>query len=69
MEHNDIYRIAALIVKSIKSDISEEELKELDTWRDSSKENECLYQRYQNAEYFRERSIRREDGSSERIRK
>ena len=69
MEHNDIYRIAALIVKSIKSDISEEERKELDTWRDSSKENERLYQRYQNAEYFRERSIRREDGSSERIRK
>ena len=47
MEYNDIYRIATLIVKSIKKDLSEEEYRELDNWRNGSERNRQLYQKYQ----------------------
>ena len=57
MGYNDIYRIAALIVKSIKGKESEEERNELDVWRNASDRNRRLYQKYQDAEYFRARSI------------
>ena len=69
MEYNDIYRIATLIVKSIKKDLSEEEYRELDNWRNGSERNRQLYQKYQHAEVFRERSLLDESDSSERIRK
>lgn len=69
MEYNDIYRIATLIVKSIKKDLSEEEYRELDNWRNGSERNRQLYQKYQHAEFFRERSLLDESDSSERIRK
>ena len=39
MGYNDIYRIAALIVKSIKGKESEEERNELDVWRNASDRN------------------------------
>ena len=39
MGYNDIYRIAALIVKSIKGKESEEERNELDAWRNASDRN------------------------------
>ena len=52
MEYNDIYRIATLIVKSIKKDLSEEEYRELDNWRNGSERNRQLYQKYQHAEFF-----------------
>ena len=52
MGYNDIYRIAALIVKSIKGKESEEERNELDVWRNASDRNRRLYQKYQDAEYF-----------------
>ena len=69
MGYNDIYRIAALIVKSIKGKESEEERNELDAWRNASDRNRRLYQKYQDAEYFRARSIvkEKEYESSERI--
>ena len=67
MGYNDIYRIAALIVKSIKGKESEEERNELDAWRNASDRNRRLYQKYQDAEYFRARSIVKEYESSERI--
>lgn len=69
MGYNDIYRIAALIVKSIKGKESEEERNELDVWRNASDRNRRLYQKYQDAEYFRARSIvkEKEYESSERI--
>lgn len=60
MGYNDIYRIAALIVKSIKGKESEEERNELDVWRNASDRNRRLYQKYQDAEYFRARSIVKE---------
>ena len=60
MGYNDIYRIAALIVKSIKGKESEEERNELDAWRNASDRNRRLYQKYQDAEYFRARSIVKE---------
>ena len=68
MGYNDIYRIAALIVKSIKGKESEEERNELDVWRNASDRNRRLYQKYQDAEYFRARSIvkEKEYESSER---
>ena len=69
MEYNDIYRIATLIVKSIKKDLSEEECRELDNWRNGSERNRQLYQKYQHAGFFRERSLLDESDSSERIRK
>lgn len=52
MEYNDIYRIATLIVKSIKKDLSEEEYRELDNWRNGSERNRQLYQKYQHAEFL-----------------
>lgn len=69
MEYNDIYRIAALIVKSILGKITEEERHELDAWHHFSERNRRLYQKYQDAEYFRARSVLKADESSERIRK
>lgn len=68
MGYNDIYRIAALIVKSIKGSISEEEYRELESWRNASERNRKLYQKYQDAESFRMRSIVREDESTGKIR-
>ena len=67
MGYNDIYRIAALIVKSIKGKESEEERNELDAWRNASDRNRRLYQKYQDAEYFRARSIRKESGKVLRL--
>ena len=69
MEYNDIYRIATLIVKSIKKDLSEEEYRELDNWRNGSERNRQLYQKYQHAEFFRERSLLDESDSSEEFGK
>ena len=67
MGYNDIYRIAALIVKSIKGKESEEERNELDVWRNASDRNRRLYQKYQDAEYFRARSIGKESGKVLRL--
>lgn len=67
MGYNNIYRIAELIVKSIKGKESEEERDELDAWRNASERKRRLYRKYQNAEYFRARAIVKEDESSERI--
>lgn len=69
MEYSHIYRIATLIVKSIREEISEEERRELYAWRDASERNRKLYQKYQDAEYFRARSVLKEEESSARIRK
>lgn len=68
MEYIDIHRIAALIVKSIKGNISEEERHDLENWRNSSERNRRLFLKYQDAESFRARSAVREDESTGRIR-
>lgn len=69
MEYNHIYHIATLIVKSICGEMPEEERRELYAWRDASERNRKLYQKYQDAEYFRARSVLEEQESSDRIRK
>ena len=46
--------IAYLIVKSILSDLSEQEKKELSQWRSSSRHNENLYQKYSGKDFLQD---------------
>lgn len=69
MGYNDIYRIAALIVKDIKGDLTDEEREQLHSWRNASDRNSQLYEKYQEAAFFKARSVLNEEPSSERIRK
>ena len=46
--------IAYLIVKSILSDLSEQEKKELSQWRSSSRHNENLYKKYSGKDFLQD---------------
>lgn len=55
MKEEQINRIKSLLTKSILSELDDIEQRELNSWRELSKENEELFKRLQNREYIKSR--------------
>lgn len=50
-ENEKWFRIARLLARQRVGELSEEELQELEEWKNVSSENKLLYERWQNGEF------------------